>query len=244
MTAPSLTAPSLLDRIPLELGPAAYAEPFAADTFLKMPWNAVVNGLYLVVCAFWLLRLAKVGSDPLIAPWRGWFTAMALLGGIYGPIQFTRIVTQAPLSAVLDQWVTLPFFALVIAWNLELSHGRSPARTAALVLGSFASYGAVFLLADGFVAMLTLHLIGAVATSIATLRAGRLQALRPFMGALIGTIAFVVLKEGDLWLGRTLPSLFGTLTGHFWSKWGDAAQLHFALAFFEASLRAGVGRRS
>ncbi len=39
----------MFDSIDVPAGPAAYAETFAADTFLKMPANALVNVGYLLV---------------------------------------------------------------------------------------------------------------------------------------------------------------------------------------------------
>jgi hypothetical protein len=38
---------------------------------------------------------------------------------IYGPIQFMRIVTQDRFWGILDQWFTLPFFAVVTAWSIQ-----------------------------------------------------------------------------------------------------------------------------
>ena len=45
---------------PFRTSEAVHCE--VAASLLKMPWNAGVNGLYLVVCAWWLLRLRRIGG--------------------------------------------------------------------------------------------------------------------------------------------------------------------------------------
>jgi hypothetical protein len=230
----------LFDAIQVEVGPQAYAEPFAADTLLKMPANALVNLGYLVVAAYWLGEVRRwAPSDPR-QPARPWVVAMALLGAVYAPVQFTRIVTQARWSAILDQWVTLPFFALVIAWNLARLPGATRARTrratAALLVGSTLSYGLAAVLPMGFVLALAVHLAGTVGTSVQALRLDRYRTWRPFALALLSCVAFVVLKEADFVLAAYSP--FQRLTGHFWSKIGDFCQLHFAIRFCTESQRA------
>src|SRR5437870_4296900 len=102
-----------LSRIAVELGPAAYAEPYDADTLLKMPANALVNGLYVVVGLAWLAR-TRGPAHATLRPLRARFDAFALMAIAYGALQFTRIVTQDRLFAVLDQWATFPFFAYVV----------------------------------------------------------------------------------------------------------------------------------
>jgi len=43
----------LFDSMTVETGPAAYAEAFDSNTFLKMPANALVNLGYLVMGGSW-----------------------------------------------------------------------------------------------------------------------------------------------------------------------------------------------
>ncbi len=43
----------LLDRIDIMLGPEEYAEYYDHNTFLKMPYNAVINIGYLFVWHFY-----------------------------------------------------------------------------------------------------------------------------------------------------------------------------------------------
>lgn len=45
---------TLFENADVPAGPSAYAEAFAAETFLKMPANALVNVGYLVVGGYWL----------------------------------------------------------------------------------------------------------------------------------------------------------------------------------------------
>ena len=205
-----------------------------------MPANALVNLAYLLVAAYWARALSRLTPDDPRWPGRRWFAAMALLGGVYGPIQFMRTVTQARGWAVLDQWVTLPFFALVIAWNVALRDApgaRTAARNGAILAVSIASYGLVLVSPEGFVIALAAHLALAIGTSIVTLREGRFTNVAAFAGAFACCAAFVVLKEADFALARS-SVLFTRLTGHFWSKLGDAGQLHFALCFFAGAYRA------
>jgi hypothetical protein len=225
---------SLWDGVEVPLGASTYAEPFAADTLLKMPANALVNVGYLLVAAYWLLECRRWPESDPRRPWRAYAMAMACLAGIYGPIQFWRIVSQSKPAAVLDQWITLPFFGLVVAWNLARRSSPSPtnsrpALTALLMLASVASYGLAWINADGFVWALSAHLILVVGTSIDALVHDRFETQRPFMLALLCCIGFVVLKEADFALAALAP--FQRFTGHFWSKICDALQIHFVLRF-------------
>ena len=232
---------SWLDAIDVPLGPATYAEPFDPHSLLKMPANALVNGAYLLVAAGWLGWCARLpASDPRRAV-RLRFAGFALLGALYGPLQFWRIVTQDKLPAVLDQWITLPFFAAFCAWALQLLRPtpRPALRTAALLALSVASYGLCWLTPSGFVLALAAHLLAAVALGIALLRRAPRELAGPFAGALCCCVAFVVLKEADFALADFAP--FQRLTGHFWSKLGDAGQIHFSLALFAAAHRALPG---
>ena len=228
---------SLLARLHLHLGPAAYAEPFAPHTLLKMPANALVNLAYLLVAAGWLAWALRRPDDDPRRPVRARFMGLALLAGIYAPIQFWRITTQQPLAAMVDQWVTLPFFGAFCAWALELLRPapRPGRRFAAILAGSTGSYALAFAMPHGFVLALAVHITAALALGIALVRRTPSLAL-PFAAALLCCVGFVALKEADFALATCAP--FRRLTGHFWSKLCDAGQLHFALLLF-ARARAG-----
>ena len=228
---------ALVDALHLALGPSAYAEPFDPHTFLKMPANALVNAGYLAVAAFWILWAANLPSSDPRRPVRARFIAFAGLGALYGPIQFWRIVSQAPVAAMLDQWITLPFFGAFCAWALALLRpSRTRTRSTAIVGASIASYGLAFALPHGFVLALAVHLAGAVALGAALLLRAPRALWPPFLGALCCCAAFVVLKQADFALAAYAP--FQRLTGHFWSKLGDCGQLFFALALFARAERA------
>ena len=225
---------ALFEKIAVESGGAAYAEPFDAASFLKMPANALVNVGYLILGLYWLRRVLKE-HGPRERPGRRFFLWLAGLGFTYGFIQFFRIVTQGRLFGILDQWITLPFFGLVFAWNVSLHQRASPstrsATTAAILFASTLSYGLALVSPDGFEGALAVHLVLVVASCLWTLKVARLRNLAPFLFALAACSAFVVLKKLDHTLLPYAP--LGRLTGHFWSKIGDILQLHFVLRFFE-----------
>ena len=229
----AMSALAWLDAISVPLGPSTYAEPFDPASPLKMPANALVNVAYLVVAAFWLWEAARWPSTDPRSGARSRFIAFALLGAAYAPIQFWRITSQSHTAAVLDQWITLPFFAFLGAWNVDRrSSAASPWRLPAILVLSVASYALVALVRDGFVVALALHLAFAVATSVDALRLDRGASARPFALALLCCTGFVLLKEADFALAAYVP--FQRLTGHFWSKVCDALQIHFALRFVAA----------
>jgi len=47
---------SLFSRIPVSTGPDEYAEPYDEHSVLKMPANALVNLVYLLIGVCWLCR--------------------------------------------------------------------------------------------------------------------------------------------------------------------------------------------
>ncbi|MFL5319428.1 MAG: hypothetical protein ACJ790_07205 [Myxococcaceae bacterium] len=212
---------SLFDAIDVPLGPSTYAESFAADTLLKMPANALVNAGYVLVGAYWLWRAVKLRERAD----RDYFIAFALLAIAYGPIQFTRIVTQARWAGILDQWITLPFFALALSWNLKVQGRR--AYPAQIVLASISSYLLAAFIPHGFELVLGVHIAVVLAASLPTLSASRAWA--PFTLAVISCVMFVALKKADFALAELGMTRF---TGHFWSKVGDFLQIHFTALFF------------
>jgi len=226
------------DAIAVPAGPAAYAEPFDAQSFLKMPANALVNAAYVLVALGWLAHCAKLDVTNPLHRVRGRFVAFALLGAIYGPLQFWRIVTQAHLPGVLDQWFTLPFFGAFCAWALQIVRpAKHPARRmAAIMTLSIASYALALVDANGFVIALAVHIVSALALGLMLLARAPSKLAAPFVGALVCCAAFVGFKEADFALATFAP--FQRFTGHFWSKLGDAGQVHFALALFAAVHRA------
>jgi hypothetical protein len=176
------------DNVIVEGGPSHYAEFYDESSFLKMPYNALVNIGYIILGIFWLRRIATrrfyywpffasfsvlVRKQQEVITWRcfgdctvvstsigdqcffcsprtAWTTEETLISNtiasllskavIYGPVQFMRIVTQERLWGILDQWITLPFFALVVAWNIALLWRPSVLVTVLIEVVSVASY--------------------------------------------------------------------------------------------------------
>ncbi len=169
--------------------------------------------------------------------YRSYSKGMSVLAIIYGPLQFLRIITQNRWIGILDQWITLPFFMLGSLWALEMNDYVSTrfAKTN-LMVASVASY---WVLApnhpQGFDIALGVHIFLIIGQFINTyLRITRKPnpLLFPSAMFLLSCFMFVVPKLLDHLLAKQFPILFGTLTGHFWSKIGDFMQIHYAQIFF------------
>ncbi|XP_067171216.1 transmembrane protein 187 [Apteryx mantelli] len=218
-------ASGALDGAAVEVGYGHYAElPVAwLPGPLAMPCNALVNLGYAGAGWRWLPR-AGAGPHRYL---QAVFAAMALA---YGPVQWVRIWTQRPRTAVLDQWVTLPFFAWAAVWCRAAADGWRPHRTLLAVALSLASYGLALLHRRGFEAALAAHV---AAVAAAARRAQRLRGdaatARAAAVGFAACLGFVGLKVADPWLGRWW--LFRRFSGHFWSKVCDVLQIHAAFLF-------------
>jgi len=223
----------------VESGPLHYAEPYDADSFLKMPMNAIVNIGYVIVGIHWLQRIQKMNA-PLWASKLS--TLFAYFAIIYGPLQFMRITTQTRFWGILDQWITPPFFSIVSIWNIGIY--LSPLKfqkdvkqfwIIAMCIMSFAALS--YLLAVfhplGFEVALGIQIVGAVSTSFIPLSKMSFdrRLLKPFLFAILSCSAFVILKVLDHHLAKYF--FFQKFTGHFWSKIADVLQVHFVLVFLE-----------
>jgi len=228
-----LLEPGFWQQIVVEIGPAGYAEPYDPQSLLKMPANALVNLAYPVVGLYWLRRIGSVDGPPRERVMFGAFATGAIL---YGVVQALRIVTQFRAFAIADQWITLPFFAGVVVFNLRLATPRRDLRapTVLIMTLSVASYVFVAGVDDGFERMLALHIAIAVVSCAHRLWRSSGRGGWAFCLALLSCSAFVGLKLADHQLAAVAP--FSRLTGHFWSKIGDALQLHFILVFFAAQV--------
>jgi len=214
-------------RAVAETGADHYAERTDPQSFLKMPFNALVNSGYVVVGLFWLSHASQFKL------YLDFCTCFASLAVLYGPIQFLRIVTQERHFALLDQWVTLPFFALAACWGFTVRFQLRRSVVAMLMLISVLSYIAHELFMYGFEIVLALHIAFAVSGAALLLhQCGYNQfATRSFLLALLSCSGFVVLKLLDHTLVAYWP--FHMLTGHFWSKICDFMQIHYVLQFFK-----------
>jgi hypothetical protein len=220
---------SLFNRIPVRTGPAEYAEPYDERSLLKMPANALVNLVYLLIGVYWLCRILCMRT---LADGWWWYAGYASGGILYGIIQFTRIITQNRSAAIADQWTTLPFFSGVAAWSLTILCGDAILPwQAGIFFISILSYLSVPWCR--YEPVLGIHILAAVIAALTVLHRTGGAGLVPFIATLLCCFFFISLKLLDHRLSRF--ALFRRLTGHFWSKIADAMQLHFILLFFSAS---------
>lgn len=228
-----LTWLKLLDRAKVELGLEHYAEKGEPNSFLKMPANALVNIGYSLLGLYWIgrtrTRRKKFGEEVMFYYIFGWMAVF------YGGVQFSRIVTQTRLWAIMDQWVTLPFFAWVVCWN-EFIYCNSlwqSSRFTFYMRASLLSFFLVLLHDRGFETALGLHILAVVLFTIRTqTKMGTKMSLNYFWLALMCCTGFVFLKLGDHFLGQF--SYFHRFSGHFWSKVCDIGQIHFVFRYFES----------
>ncbi|KJE89900.1 hypothetical protein CAOG_01305 [Capsaspora owczarzaki ATCC 30864] len=154
-------------------GQGHYAERFDASHPLLMPFNAYVNLAYTAVGVVWLLRL-RFQPNPIHSnraihnAYLLYYLAFAWAAIGYSFIQFQRITTQDRFWGLLDQWVTLPIFALVPAWTFAIHRNftqtaAKPAihvATAAFLLAASAlSYFAEAFFPRGFEISLGIHIV-------------------------------------------------------------------------------------
>jgi len=222
----------MFDSVVVESGPTHYAEPFRGETFLKMPANALVNLGYILVGLMWLPVVSRFSATH-----RSFAVLFCIVSIFYGPIQFGRIVTQSRMWGILDQWITLPFFAVVVVWNLKSLNLRTP-WCLLLLCCSVASYGLAGVFTFGFEIALAAHIVAVAATCLAQWSvhssAQSNVLLLALLRGLLWCFGFVILKLFDHSVTDATESLFGTrlLSGHFLSKLCDIMQIHAALTFF------------
>ena len=226
----------IFDSAPVEVGYKYYAEKpdsklggFVFPDWIKMPANTLVNVGYSIVGLHWLLKIFLLEQKGEVTHTGAYLHyVFAWMAVFYGPLQFTRIITQSPRSAVIDQWVTLPFFAWASVWAKTLLVGWSTQWALALMISSLLSYNMIFLHEQGFEIALLIHAIN-VFMPIWTVynRYPAKGHLFNFACLVICFLDFTVVKLYDLQLGE-FHSFFTGLSGHFWSKIGDFLMIHFA----------------
>ena len=223
---------TFFERANVELGFQHYAEKADPKTFLKMPANACVNLGYGLVGLYWLWKVNR--RKKKLRDKAFFYYVFAWMCMFYGLVQFGRIVTQTRLFAILDQWLTLPFFAWIVCWNEFMYRGYwQTSRYLFTLRVSVLSYFAVLCHDFAFDVLLGLHILAAVVYSIRTQHKpdlGTRKSLIFFYLALSSCAGFVFLKLADHYLAQY--SIFQRFTGHFWSKLCDVAQIHFAANFF------------
>ena len=112
---------TFFERANVELGFQHYAEKADPNTFLKMPANACINLGYGLVGLYWLWKVNR--RKKKLRDKAFFYYVFAWMSMFYGLVQFGRIVTQTRLFAILDQWLTLPFFAWIVCWNEFMYRG-------------------------------------------------------------------------------------------------------------------------
>ncbi|OWF35098.1 transmembrane protein 187-like [Mizuhopecten yessoensis] len=229
------------DRAFTETGLKHYAEraspilKMVLPKWLKMPLNTLVNFGYIIVGAYWLAVVFNHHDREQITETDAYtFYVFNFMACIYGPIQMIRIVTEQHRYAILDQWVTLPFFMWVYIWGRYLSNGWSNLRVYVATALSVSSYTLTLYYKIGFEIALGLHIVLAITGAALSYRKySTTEAHKPFLCALLSCTGFVVLKLLDLHLSSLHP-VFTKVSGHFLSKVGDVLQIHYVNKFFMA----------
>lgn len=244
----SLVSSGLFDAVETECGYDFYAEnlsnwepvsqilpPQVQSVFrkwMKMPANTLVNLGYVLVGFIlfrqWSSRNGK-NLDQLYYPF-----VFAWLSIFYGPIQLVRIVTQSHRSAVLDQWITFPFFSWVVVWYLKVyqSHLVKINYVCAFIyLLSVASYCLTLFTKVGFEIALGIHIIATLSAACHFFVNNNNAYTRyNLVCGILSCCGFVVLKLYDKELATL--SVFSVLTGHFWSKVCDCLQIYYISMLF------------
>ena len=199
---------------PVELGPKHYAEipsmTFLLPEWLDMPFNAIVNFGYAIVGAMWLAITSNNIDKNIFDEMQSFlfyvFNWMALF---YSPVQLLRIITQEHEFAVLDQWVTLPFFMWVVITGATLLNGWSTQRIIISTLISVFSYVIVLFPIPGFEIALGLHIATVlyVARALYAKYPNKNAKVSNFIKAVVCCVGFVLLKIFDLELGETASDL-------------------------------------
>jgi hypothetical protein len=221
---------------------------------IPLPANTFVNIGYVVIGLLWIIRIHRVNQG--LEPWNKVnkatadvcynFYVFAWMSVIYGPVQCFRIITRSHSSAVLDQWYTLPIFAWVAVWSIDICWPvsckmRWTFRTMTIMLVSVLLYLLALLHTLGFEIALAIHIPVVVALSwrvhMISEAVSSQERIDAYIKALLCCAGFVLLKLADHLLASQLPSLFTVFSGHFWSKVADFMQIHYVCKFFWYTLR-------
>ncbi|ESO95831.1 hypothetical protein LOTGIDRAFT_56839, partial [Lottia gigantea] len=215
-----------------DIGLEHYAEKQHFKTifpkWFKMPFNTCINIGYILVGAYWCAITTLSMENKLISVVESYlFYIFNISAAYYGAVQTLRILTQRHEFAVLDQWLTLPFFMMVFIWGLYLKYGWSPWRAAILMTLSLTSYCLTLLTPYGFEIVLGCHILWAVTGGVlAYQRYPSSHSQLNFILACLFCIGFVILKLLDLHLVQ-YHTVFTILSGHFLSKICDILQIYY-----------------
>ncbi|XP_060072764.1 transmembrane protein 187-like [Ylistrum balloti] len=229
------------DRVHTETGLKHYAERASPilktvlPKWLKMPLNTLVNFGYIVVGSYWLAVIFyRNGQENIREVDAYTFYVFNIMACFYGPIQMMRIVMDKHRLAILDQWVTLPFFMWVYIWGKCISNNWSNLRAFIATAISMSSYTLALYYDTGFEIALGLHIVLAIVGAFFSYQKYPvIEAKKSFIYAMLCCTSFVVLKLLDLHLPNIHP-FFLRVSGHFLSKIGDVLQIHYTNKFFMA----------
>lgn len=233
----------LFKKVTTDLGFEHYAEIPSMTSFvprwLKMPWNTIINIGYVMVGAVWMANTSISWESKALSDLDAFlFYFFNWLAIFYGPIQCLRIITQLHEFAVLDQWVTLPFFMWVVLWSRYILFGWDRLTTFLVMAASVLSYGLTLVHHQGFEAALGCHMLLAIISGLAAYNKYRNSESRTaIFGALSMCTGFVGLKLLDLYLPG-VHSIFTYISGHFLSKICDFMQIYYMNNFFLGLVKA------
>ncbi|XP_033647586.1 transmembrane protein 187-like [Asterias rubens] len=234
----------IFDPIKVDLGFEHYAEKpdFTIGSYklpdwlkLAMPLNALVNIGYVIIGFYWIFRTYFAERNKTVGSLHAYFAyTFAWMSIVYGPIQLGRILYQTHPSAILDQWVTLPFFTLVILWSKSFIIGWNLNVCLMFMLSSILSYNLVFFSEFGFEVSLILHAASVLNAMLAIHGKYTCEGnIKTLMLTFLAFVMFILFKVLDLHLPR-YGDVFTEVSGHFLSKlFGDIAQIQCVFVFFE-----------
>jgi TMEM187 protein family len=188
-----------------------------------MPFNTIVNVLYLIVSCRWLYWLHHHHKQIPFTTFL-YLVPFHTLNMCYGVVQFIRIVTQDPYWAVVDKSLAFPFFTWTILASIDHIRFHDYRRWFALTFLPF-----YLCTVCSFRIVLAVHIL---ATILTTIHVCQPHTTKLWCYALVCCCGFVGLKYWDHELATVYPPLFTVLSGHFWSKVCDVGQAHFISRFF------------
>ena len=223
----------LFDQVELEIGAENYAEKMWLPGFSVMPLNTFVNFGYIGLGLYWI-EFAKTSTiQGILKKYDSkLFYSLNIMTTMYGGVQFMRLATQSVLWSVLDQWCTLPFFAILLVWGLYLRYDWSHSRCLFIILASISSYSLTLFSKIGFEITLGVHIFSAVTGGVLAYRKYPSDgSLKTFTLAVLFCAGFVGLKLADNLLPK-FSFIFNYISGHFLSKICDIYQIHYVNDFF------------
>jgi len=224
---------NLFATVHTEIGYKFYAEKVMTGPFdyPVMPFNSVINLLYLFIGFYWIYKSRMFYDENLITSDQfRFFRIFSWMSIIYGPVQLFRVLLQSHETAVLDQWCTLPFFMWVVTWCIYCKRDCNW-RVGGYMMGiSLFSYVMAVFHKFGFDYVLGVHIFAALMflVILKCVHGGKRDTAELARGffCLCGFVFFKMLDLKLVNLG------FNYVSGHFFSKVCDCLQIHYVCRFF------------